>query len=297
MNELGYLQLMRKILSEGIRKNNRTGIPTLSLVGESLKFDLQKFPLLTTKTVPWKAVVKELVWFIRGETDAKILNAQGVKIWDANGSREFLDGRGLNYPEGELGPVYGWQWRRFGAPHPATITNSKETTDSSDNEGTFGNTGVDQLANAEHLIRTDPDSRRIFVSAWNPLDLHKMALPPCHISYQFIVNGGALHCVSQIRSSDVFLGLPFNISSYAFLTCAMAAIHNLKPGTLTINMGDVHIYENHIEQCKEQLSRDIREPPTLELINLPDSITKITLENFNIVSYDPHPPIRAIMAV
>jgi thymidylate synthase len=292
MNELGYLQLMRKILAEGIRKNNRTGIPTLSLVGESLKFDLsQGFPLLTTKTVPWKAVVKELVWFIRGETDAKLLDAQGVKIWNANGSREFLDGRGLSYPEGELGPVYGWQWRKFGAEHPTTAADS-------DDEGMGGgDIGVDQLVNAEHLLKTDPDSRRIFVSAWNPLDLHKMALPPCHISYQFIVTGGALHCVTYQRSVDFALGAPFNVSSYAFLTAAMAAIHGFKPGTLTINMGDVHIYENHIEQCKEQLTRDIREPPTLELVNLPDSITKITLENFNIINYNPHPPIRMPMAV
>lgn len=261
-----YLELMSRILREGRFKNDRTGTGTFSLFGAQLRFDLaQGFPLVTTKKVHLKSVIHELLWFLRGETNVGSLQEQGVTIWD-----EWADERG------DLGPVYGAQWRSW------------QTADGR---------VVDQIAEVVAQIRSDPDSRRLIVSAWNPGDLPKMALAPCHTLFQFYVAEGKLSCGLYQRSADFFLGVPFNIASYALLTMMVAQVCDLKPGDFVHSFGDVHIYANHVEQARLQLAREPRPLPRMILNPAVRDLFSFRYEDFTLEGYDPHPAIRAPVAV
>lgn len=288
MNEKGYIENLRNILENGETRKDRTGTGTVSLFAPpSVKYELtDSFPLLTTKRVAWKSCLKELLWFIAGDTDAKTLQKQGVKIWDGNTSREYLDSVGLtDFPEGSLGYGYGFQWRNFNGE---MNLHTKEITKK----------GVDQLQNCIDLIRSNPTSRRIYMTAWNPSQLHLMALPPCHVSVQFYVRNNEYldSCLYQ-RSTDSFLGEPFNLASYGMLTCMIAKITNLKPGVFTHAKGDSHIYLDHIPQVKEQINREIREPPKLVIQGDQKEIDHFKFEDFSFENYNPHPSIKAKMSV
>ncbi|KRX80843.1 Thymidylate synthase, partial [Trichinella sp. T6] len=240
--ELNYLKQLKDIIDHGVRKNDRTGIGTLSTFGTQSRYCLRddNFPLLTTKRVFWRGVVEELLWFISGSTNAKQLSEKNVNIWDGNSSREFLDSRGLyNYEEGDLGPVYGFQWRHFGCPY------SSMTAD-------YKGKGYDQLQQCIKMIREEPESRRIIMTAWNPCDLEKVALPPCHCFVQFYVADGELSCQMYQRSADMGLGVPFNIASYSLLTRMIAHITSLKPGFFIHTIGDAHVYLTHVDALKVQ---------------------------------------------
>jgi thymidylate synthase len=261
-----YLQLMSDILANGADRSDRTGTGTRSLFGYQMRFDLSAgFPLLTTKKLHLKSIIYELLWFLRGETNVRWLQERGVKIWD-----EWAD------ENGDLGPVYGSQWRSW-----------------PDGEGGT----IDQIANVVQSIRTKPESRRHIVTAWNPAEVDEMALPPCHCLFQFYVADGKLSCHLYQRSADVFLGVPFNIASYALLTQMMAQVTGLQPGDFVHSFGDVHLYANHFDQARLQLSRSPKALPRL-LIN-PDrhSIFDFEFEDFQITGYDPHPSIKAEIAV
>ena len=261
-----YLELLKHVLEHGRPKADRTGTGTLSLFGWQMRFDLAAgFPLVTTKRVHFKSVAHELLWFLRGETNVRSLKEAGVSIWD-----EWAG------PEGDLGPIYGYQWRSWPAPDGRHI---------------------DQIAQAIHQIRTTPDSRRILVSAWNVADLPAMALMPCHALFQFYVQDGRLSCQLYQRSADVFLGVPFNIASYALLTAMMAQVTGLVPGEFVHTFGDVHLYQNHLEQAREQLSRSPRPLPTLRLDPSVRELDGFRFEHIGLEAYDPHPPIRAQVAV
>ena len=261
-----YLELLQEILDQGVPKPDRTGTGTLSLFGRQLRFDLQSgFPLLTTKRVHWKSVVYELLWFLRGDTNVRWLQEHGVTIWD-----EWADERG------ELGPVYGAQWRSWPLPDGGH---------------------VDQLSEVIDQIRTQPHSRRLLVSAWNVADLPKMALAPCHVLFQFYVANGRLSCQLYQRSADVFLGVPFNIASYSLLTSMVAQVCNLQPGEFIHTFGDVHLYRNHIDQARLQLERTPRDLPKLRLNPDVRSLFEFRYEDIEIVGYDPHPRIPAPVAV
>lgn len=287
--EYKYLHLLERILDEGVVKGDRTGTGTKSIFGTQLSFDLSNsFPVLTTKKVFWKGVVEELLWFIRGETDSKKLEAKGVNIWKGNTSREFLDKKGLDYPEGEIGPGYGFQWRWWGSNYKDSLGVHKYKC------------GINQLGNVINTLKTNPNDRRMIVSAWNVAEIDKMALPPCHLLYQFDVADGKLNCQWYQRSVDSFLGLPFNISSYALLTCLVAKVVGLQPGKLTFAGGDTHIYLNHIEQCKEQISRVPFAFPKLNIkkdIKTLEDIENLSLEDLELVNYKSHATIKADMAV
>jgi thymidylate synthase len=261
-----YLDLMERILREGVEKHDRTGTGTLSVFGHQMRFDLSDgFPLLTTKKLHLKSIVHELLWFLKGETNIKYLNDNGVRIWD-----EWADERG------ELGPVYGSQWRSWPTQHGGTI---------------------DQIANAVEMIRKNPDSRRLIVTAWNPAEVDKMALPPCHCLFQFYVAQGRLSCQLYQRSADTVLGVPFNIASYALLTMMVAQVTDLKPGDFVHTLGDAHLYKNHLEQTHLQLSRA---PKTLPMMKLnPDvkDLFAFRYEDFTLEGYEPHPHIKAAVAV
>ncbi|XP_058412839.1 thymidylate synthase isoform X1 [Diceros bicornis minor] len=239
--ELQYLGQVEHILRCGFRKDDRTGTGTLSVFGLQARYNLRdEFPLLTTKRVFWKGVLEELLWFIKGSTNANELSSKGVKIWDANGSRDFLDSLGFSTrEEGDLGPVYGFQWRHFGAEYK-------------DMDSDYSGQGVDQLQKVINTIKTNPDDRRIILCAWNPKDLPLMALPPCHALCQFYVVNGELSCQLYQRSGDMGLGVPFNIASYALLTYMIAHITGLKPGDFVHTLGDAHIYLNHVDPLKMQ---------------------------------------------
>jgi thymidylate synthase len=261
-----YLDLMRHILEHGTRKNDRTGTGTLSIFGPQLRFDLQAgFPLLTTKKVHLKSIIHELLWFLKGETNVRYLKENGVSIWD-----EWADDKG------ELGPVYGYQWRSWPAPDGRHI---------------------DQMAKVIDDIRRNPDSRRLIVSAWNVADLDSMALQPCHAFFQFYVADGKLSCQLYQRSADLFLGVPFNIASYAALTLMVAQVCNLRPGEFVHTFGDTHLYLNHLEQTREQLSRLPRALPRLILNPEIRNLFEFKYEDFNLVGYEPHPAIKAPVAV
>ena len=261
-----YLDLLREVLERGVEKSDRTGVGTRSVFGRQLRFDLTAgFPLVTTKKVHTKSVIHELLWFIRGETNTRYLRDHGVRIWD-----EWAD------ENGDLGPIYGAQWRSWPAPSGETI---------------------DQLANVIDEIRRRPDSRRLVVSAWNVAALPEMALMPCHALFQFYVAEGRLSCQLYQRSADLFLGVPFNIASYALLTHMVAQATGLGVGDFVHTFGDAHIYSNHTEQVREQLSREPRPLPTLRLNPEVRQIDAFTFEDIAIENYDPHPAIRAPVAV
>nr|XP_018671003.1 thymidylate synthase-like [Ciona intestinalis] len=251
-----------------------------------MRFDLRtSFPLLTTKRVFWRGVAEELLWFIRGSTNAKELADKNVHIWDANGSRKFLDNIGLTEREEfDLGPVYGFQWRHYGAEYK-------------DMHSDYTNQGVDQLKKVIDTIRTNPNDRRIIMCAWNPVDLPKMALPPCHAFAQFYVCNGELSCQLYQRSADMGLGVPFNIASYSLLTCMIAHVTGLKPGDFVHTLGDAHVYLNHIEPLKEQLKREPRPFPTLKFKRDVNSIDEITMEDLVLEGYKPHKKIQMEMAL
>ena len=261
-----YLDLLRSVLEEGHVKEDRTGTGTISRFGGQLRFDLSEgFPLVTTKRVHMKSVIHELLWFIAGTTNVKPLQENGVSIWD-----EWAD------EEGELGPVYGKQWRRW------------RTAEGNE---------IDQLKEAIESIRRDPSSRRHLVSAWNVGEISEMKLPPCHLLYQFDVSDGKLSCGMYQRSCDLFLGVPFNIASYALLTLMVAQATDLQPGDSVISMGDMHIYSNHVDQVRTQLERTPRERPTLRLDPSIKSVFDFRFEHFHLEDYAPHPTIKAPIAV
>jgi len=261
-----YLDLLRHILDHGSEKKDRTGTGTISTFGYQMRFDLARgFPLLTTKKIYTKAVIYELLWLLKGDTNIRFLKDNGVTIWD-----EWAD------RNGDLGPVYGAQWRAWKCP-----------------DGTV----VDQITRAVEMIKKTPDSRRIIVSAWNPGEIEKMALPPCHAFFQFYVSNGKLSCQLYQRSADVFLGVPFNIASYALLTLMMAQVTGLQLGEFVHTFGDVHIYLNHLEQVKLQLSREPRSLPNMVLNPRVQSIFDFKYEDFTLEDYDPHPAIKATVAV
>ncbi|XP_030254333.1 thymidylate synthase [Sparus aurata] len=285
-DERGYLDQIEYIMQHGRTKGDRTGTGVISVFGAQARYSLRdQFPLLTTKRVFWRGILEELLWFIKGSTNAKELSEKGVKIWEANGSRAFLDNLGFtDREEGDLGPVYGFQWRHFGAEY----TNM---------HADYTGQGVDQLQKVIDTIKKNPEDRRIIMCAWNPKDLPFMALPPCHALCQFYVCDGELSCQLYQRSGDMGLGVPFNIASYALLTYMIAHITGLKPGDFVHTLGDAHIYINHIEPLKVQLQREIRPFPKLKILRQVESIDDFRAEDFEICDYNPHPTIKMQMAV
>lgn len=260
-----YHDLMARVLAEGVRKTDRTGTGTLSVFGHQMRFDLSEgFPLVTTKKLHIKSILHELLWFLAGDTNVAYLRRNGVTIWD-----EWADATG------ELGPVYGKQWRSWSAPDGRTIDQIREVVDT---------------------IRANPDSRRMIVSAWNPADIPDMALAPCHCLFQFYVGDGRLSCQLYQRSADIFLGVPFNIASYAALTLMVAQVTGLKPGDFVHTLGDAHLYLNHLDQARMQLTRQLRPLPQLHINPDVHSIFDFTFEDFTVVGYDPHPHIAAPVA-
>ena len=261
-----YLDLIKHIRDHGVKKSDRTGTGTLSVFGHQMRFDLQRgFPLLTTKKVHVKSIFNELFWFLNGDTNTKWLHDHGVTIWD-----EWAD------DNGDLGPVYGKQWRAWGLSDGKT---------------------VDQISNLIQQIKTNPDSRRLIVNAWNVGEIPKMALPPCHLLFQFYVAEGRLSCQLYQRSADTFLGVPFNIASYALLTHMVAQQCDLDVGEFVWTGGDCHLYSNHLEQVDLQLSRDTRALPQLQFKRKPESIFEYTYEDIEILNYEPHPHIKAAVAI
>ena len=285
--EYQYLNLLKKVMNEGLETDSRNS-KVYSLFGEKMVYDLSKgFPLLTTKHVGYKTVLRELLWFIHGSTSNEELTDKKVHIWTPNSSREFLDSRGLDYEEGDLGPVYGFQWRHFGAEYI-------------DKDTDYSGQGIDQLQNVIDLIKNDPNSRRIIMNSWNASDLDKMALPPCHVMCQFNVNTkvGTLDCQLYQRSGDMFLGVPFNIASYAFLTHIIAKVTGYQVGKLIHVLGDTHIYESHLDAVKEQL---LRVPYSFPELIISDAVTELTdindikEEYFTVKNYEYCPKITAPM--
>jgi thymidylate synthase len=278
---LAYNQLLAKILNEGILKGDRTGTGTMSIFGHQMRFDLsQGFPLLTTKKLPLKAIVHELLWFLRGDTNIKYLKDNGVTIWD-----EWADA------SGDLGPVYGAQWRSW----PAYDRAPEHLQDGL--YVLYQGRSIDQIANVVDMIKTNPNSRRLIVSAWNPAEVDEMALPPCHCLFQFYVANGKLSCQLYQRSADVFLGVPFNIASYALLTMMIAQVTGLEPGDFVHSFGDTHLYLNHLDQARLQLTRSARPLPIMKLNPDVKDIFSFRFEDFELTGYDPHPAIKAQVSV
>lgn len=282
-----YLRLLRTVIDQGEHILGRNG-NTKAIFGEQIKFDLSDgFPLLTTKRMFFKGIIGELLWFINGHTNAHMLSDKGIHIWDGNSSRESLDSRGLHeYEEGICGPIYGYQWRHFNAEYKP--------------DGKPSEQGFDQLKHVVDQIRSEPNSRRILLTSWNPIQLNEMCLEPCHVLYQFRVYHNKLHCHMYQRSCDVFLGLPFNISSVSLLTILLSKVCNLSPGTVTISFGDVHLYCTHIDQAHQQIVREPFKPPSIQIHKQLSSISD--LENLNIsdielIDYNSHPKISAKMVV
>lgn len=261
-----YHDLMQHVLDNGVKKEDRTGTGTISVFGYQMRFDLQEgFPLVTTKKLHLRSIIHELLWFLQGDTNIKYLKENKVSIWD-----EWAD------EDGNLGPVYGYQWRNWPAP------NDKH---------------IDQISNVVDQIKNNPDSRRIIVSAWNVADIPNMALPPCHAFFQFYVAEGKLSCQLYQRSADIFLGVPFNIASYALLTMMMAQVTGLEPGDFVHTFGDAHLYSNHLDQAQLQLSRELRPLPQMKVNPEVKSIFDFKFEDFELINYDPHPHIKAAVAV
>ena len=261
-----YQDLVRHVLTHGNKKEDRTGTGTVSVFGYQMRFDLNAgFPLLTTKKVHLKSIIHELLWFLQGSTNIAYLKENGVRIWD-----EWAD------EHGNLGPVYGYQWRNWPKPDGAHI---------------------DQITQVVNMIKSNPDSRRLIVSAWNVADVDQMKLPPCHAFFQFYVADGKLSCQLYQRSADIFLGVPFNIASYALLTMMVAQVCGLKLGDFVHTLGDAHIYSNHFEQANEQLKRDLRTLPIMHINPNVKDIFDFKFEDFTLEGYDPHPPIKGVVAV
>ena len=282
-----YLALLERILEEGVDRDDRTGVGTRSLFGHQMRFDLRAgFPLLTTKKVHLRSILHELLWFVRGQTHVSHLQEVGVTIWDEWATPEQTARFGRQ--AGDLGPVYGHQWRNFGAtPRP---------------DGSWEDDGVDQLGRIVEQLRTSPMSRRLIVSGWNPKEADQVALPPCHTLFQFYVipekdGPGRLSCQLYQRSGDVFLGVPFNIASYALLTMMVAQVAGLGLGDFVHTFGDVHLYRNHFEQAQTQLGREVRPLPTMHLDPSVDDLFAFRFEHFRLEGYDPHPRIKAPVAV
>ncbi|AVI62898.1 thymidylate synthase [Halomonas sp. GFAJ-1] len=264
--EQPYLDLMRTVLEEGVDRNDRTGTGTRSIFGHQMRFDLSRgFPLLTTKKLHLRSIIHELLWFLKGDTNIGYLQENGVRIWD-----EWAD------ENGDLGPVYGYQWRSWPNPKGGS---------------------VDQIANVLEQIRTSPQSRRLIVSAWNPAQVDEMKLPPCHCLFQFYVANGRLSCQLYQRSADIFLGVPFNIASYALLLSMVAQVTGLKPGEFIHTLGDAHLYSNHLEQAQEQLTRTPLAAPKLTLNDQVTRLFDFSFEDIEITGYDSHPHIKAEVAV
>lgn len=261
-----YLDLMQHVLDNGTQKHDRTGTGTVSVFGYQMRFDLQKgFPLVTTKKIHLRSIIHELIWFLQGNTNIKYLKDNGVSIWD-----EWAD------ENGELGPVYGSQWRSWPKPDGGHI---------------------DQISGVIHQLKNNPDSRRIIVSAWNVAEIENMALPPCHSFFQFYVADGKLSCQLYQRSADIFLGVPFNIASYALLTLMVAQVCDLQAGDFVHTLGDAHLYNNHIEQTRLQLGRETRPLPTMKLNQAIKNINDFKFEDFTLENYDPHPHIKGAVAI
>ena len=261
-----YLDLMQHVLDNGVTKEDRTGTGTKSVFGYQMRFDLADgFPVVTTKKLHLRSIIYELLWFLNGDTNIKYLKENKVSIWD-----EWAD------EKGELGPVYGHQWRSWPTPDGGVI---------------------DQITNVVNQIKTNPDSRRLIVSAWNVCDIEKMALPPCHTFFQFYVSEGKLSCQLYQRSADIFLGVPFNIASYALLTLMMAQVCDLEPGEFVHTFGDAHLYSNHIDQTNLQLSRELRPLPKMKITSQVKSIFDFKFEDFELIDYKPHPHIKGAVAI
>lgn len=261
-----YHDLMRHVLEHGVKKEDRTGTGTISVFGYQMRYNLAEgFPLLTTKKLHTKSIIHELLWFLKGDTNIKYLKDNGVRIWD-----EWADA------DGNLGPVYGYQWRNWPTPDGKHI---------------------DQITQVVDMIKNNPDSRRLIVSAWNVADINNMKLPPCHAFFQFYVANGKLSCQLYQRSADIFLGVPFNIASYAILMMMVAQVCNLQLGDFVHTLGDAHLYSNHIEQAKLQLTRDLRPLPTMKINPEVKSIFDFKIEDFTLENYDPHPHIKGEVAV
>ncbi|KAG8655932.1 bifunctional dihydrofolate reductase-thymidylate synthase 1 [Manihot esculenta] len=284
--EFLYLRLVQDIISSGNLKDDRTGTGTLSKFGCQMRFNLRKtFPLLTTKKVFWRGVVEELLWFISGSTNAKVLQEKSIHIWDGNASREYLDSVGLkDREEADLGPIYGFQWRHFGARYI-------------DMHADYTGQGFDQLLDVIDKIKNNPDDRRIILSAWNPSDLKLMALPPCHMFAQFYIAHGELSCQMYQRSADMGLGVPFNVASYALLTCMIAHVCNLVPGDFVHVFGDAHVYCTHIRPLQEQLQKLPKPFPILKINPEKKNIDSFVAADFTLIGYDPHRKIEMKMAV
>lgn len=277
-----YLDLLQKVLDDGVDRDDRTGTGTKSLFGYQMRIDLTDgFPLLTTKRVHLKSIIHELLWFVRGQTQVSHLQEVGVSIWDEWATAEQTARFGRK--EGDLGPVYGHQWRNFGASRRG--------------DGSYNRDGFDQLSYVVDQIRERPSSRRLIVTGWNPHEAEQVALPPCHTLFQFYVSGNKLSAQLYQRSADVFLGVPFNIASYALLTMMLAQVSDLEPGELIHTFGDVHLYKNHIEQAKLQLSREPRPLPKMRIDPSVKSLFDYRYEHFMLEGYDPHPRIKAPVAV
>eukprot|EP00375_Theileria_parva_P001467 XP_764139.1 dihydrofolate reductase-thymidylate synthase [Theileria parva strain Muguga] len=283
--ELQYLEILADILNTGYHKKNRTGVDCIAKFGYQMRFDLsESFPLLTTKKVFLRGIIEELIWFIKGSTNGNELLKKNVRIWELNGARSFLDNLGFfDREEHDLGPVYGFQWRHFGAKYVDMHTD-------------YSNQGIDQLSLVIDRIKNNPDNRRLIVCSWNVADLSKMALPPCHLLFQFFVADGTLSCMMHQRSCDMGLGVPFNIASYSLLTYMIAQICGLKPGEFVHNLGDAHIYNNHIDAIKEQISRVPYPFPTLRLNKDITRIEDFTIDDIKVENYRSHPVIKMEMA-
>tara|TARA_B100001093_G_scaffold3139_1_gene3217 strand:+ start:5125 stop:5991 length:867 start_codon:yes stop_codon:yes gene_type:complete len=282
-----YNELVSDVLKNGIIKDDRTGVGTISVFGKTMRFNLKEgFPLITTKRVYFKGVVEELLWMLRGCTNAKELDKYGVKIWNANATKEFLESRKLEYEEGELGPIYGHQWRHFGAKYKGS-------------DADYSNEGIDQIKNVIELIKNDPDSRRIIISAWNPAANEEMALPACHCMCQFYVDKktNELSCQMYQRSGDIGLGIPFNIASYALLTHIIAKMCDLTPKEFIHVIGDAHIYTNHIDALQHQIEQEQQTSPQLTILTKHDNIEDYTANDILLKDYNVFSKIKMQMAV
>ena len=288
-DEVLYLNLMKNILMHGEQRDDRTNTGTYSLFGNQLKFDLRdgRFPLMTTKFISFKNICEELLWFVSGTTDVSLLQEKGIKIWDGNSSKDFLEGRGLKYEEGDIGPGYGHQWRHYNAEYKTC-------------KDFYNGFGVDQLKNVIKMIKENPKSRRILVNAWNPCQLDDMALPPCHIMFQFYISGkdmDEISCHMYQRSADTFLGLAYNIASYSLLTYMIGHITEKKPKELIISIGDTHVYKNHKDQVMLQAKRKTYPFPKLKITRDIKDIDDFKRSDFKVINYTFHPSIKANMAI